>query len=148
MKFLLPVGGVVDQRFGILTSPAHNGIPIGIKEGMFWAADNNAYTRGFDPDRFFPWLYTMKPYRDTCLFVTVPDVVGDAHKTLNNFYHWRGKFNGWPLAYVGQDGSENLPIPECQALFIGGTTEWKLSRDAISVIKHGVKKNCISTLDV
>ena len=44
MMFLLPVGGIVDYRFGIMTTPGHKGVPVGITAGMKWAADNQAFT--------------------------------------------------------------------------------------------------------
>ena len=141
MKFLLPVGGVVDHRFGIITTPAHGGIVDGIKAGMVWAADNEAFTVGFKPERFFPWLERMKPYRDTCLFITVPDVVGDAVATLARWDKWVHRFTSWPLAFVAQNGQESLPMPASfDALFIGGSTEWKESGAAIECIKRGQKR--------
>lgn len=138
MKFLLPVGGVTDHRFGILTTPSHRGVVQGIKNGMDWAADNEAFTRGFDPERFFPWLSMLLPYRDTCLFVAVPDVVGDATATLKSYWRWFQHFSGWPLAFVAQDGQEDLPFPgdEWRVLFIGGTTEWKIGPGAEACIRR------------
>ena len=137
MKFLLPVGGVTDDRFGVLAAPATYGIQAGISAGLPWAADNQAFTRGFDPDKFFPWLESLRPFRERCLFVTVPDVVGDAIQTLYNWRHWRRHFSGWPLAFVAQDGQEDLAMPsDFAALFIGGSTEWKESSAAISCIKR------------
>lgn len=111
MKFLLPFGGYVDYRFGILTSPAHKSVPLGIKRGMVWAADNEVFTRPFDPNRFFPWLKTMEPYRKTCLFVVAPDVVGNARETIGLFYKWRHHLEDWPVAFVAQDGQENIEFP-------------------------------------
>jgi len=36
--------------------------------------------------------------------------------------------DGWPVAFVCQDGQENIPLPDkWDALFIGGTTAWKMS---------------------
>jgi len=137
MKFLVPIGGCTDDAFGIMTSPSHKGIPSGIIAGLPWAADNNAFT-GFDARKFFPWLESMTPYQDTCLFVAVPDVVGDAKETLAQYDDFAHIIMGrdWTLAYVAQDGSEELPIPQCDAVFIGGTTEWKESLEAVSVIKR------------
>lgn len=139
MKFLLPVGGVVDHSFGILSSPAHAGIPIGIVRGMPWAADNDAFKRGFNPDNFFPWLEKMLPYRDTCLFVSIPDVVGDAQATLKNYFRWSPMMQGWPLAFVAQDGLTQLPEVEYSTLFIGGTTEYKLGETAAHLIQDACK---------
>lgn len=165
MKYLIPVGGAVDWRTfaGILTSPAHRGIPRAIQEGALWAADNQCFTKGWQPDRFLPWLETLKPYRDQCLFVTMPDVAGDATATLQLWPEWHDDLKEWPLALVAQDGltvtafgvlceepfgdeTEMLdddsdeafyaawlrargfiPWPVFTTLFIGGSTDWKLS---------------------
>lgn len=135
MRFLWPHGGEMPPQFaGVMTAPAHRGIPQSIRDGAPWAADNQAFTRGFRPDVFFPWLETMQPHRARCLFVVVPDTVGDARATLALWHRWRADFAGWPLAYVAQDGADSIP-PGASTLFIGGTTAWKLSRDAESVIR-------------
>lgn len=145
MRFLLPVGGITDRRFGILTSPQHSfaGVPQGIVEGMDWAADLGCedgpeYVKRFDPDATFPWLDSMVLYRQRCLFVTAPDVVGDAART-NDVYERQGQeFRGWPLAFVAQDGQEKLEFPDgdWQTLFVGGSTEWKLSKACEDVIER------------
>lgn len=137
MRFLSSSGGE-DNLFGVLTTPRHVGIPLGIVRGKPWAADNQAFTSGFCSDVFFPWLETMKPYRGACLFVTVPDVVGDAVATLGLFDMWRPVFGAWPVAFVAQDGQEDLQFPggDWACLFVGGSTEWKESQAAVSVIKR------------
>ena len=58
-------------------------------------------------------------------WVTLPDVVGDAERTLCLFEKWRDKVC-LPRSFVAQDGSEDLELPwDCfSCLFIGGTTEW------------------------
>jgi hypothetical protein len=138
------VGGVVDRRFGILTTPGHKGVPVGIVQGMDWAADNQAYTQGFEPDTFFPWLDSMLPYRARCLFVPVPDVVGDALATLESFRQWHQHFIGWPVAFVAQDGQEGFDLPSAEnwdTLFIGGTTDWKPGPGALSCIQQAQALN-------
>jgi hypothetical protein len=136
MRFLIPVGGVTEGVYGILTSYQHKGIPAGIVAGLPWAGDNCAFT-GFDAARFSAWLDHMTPHRATCLFVAVPDVVGDAAATLARYAAWAEAMEGWPLAYVAQDGSENYDIPpDAAALFVGGTTAWKESAAAIDMIRR------------
>lgn len=140
--FLVPTGGFIDHRFGIMTHPGHWGVSSGIANGMKWAADNQAFTKGFDPKIFFPWLEKMSIYRSTCLFVACPDVVGDAKQTLKLFDKWHGNFDGWSVAFVAQDGQEDLEFPpsdQWQALFIGGSTIWKMSDGAIECIKRAQK---------
>jgi len=138
MRFLYPSGGNLPEGFaGYLVTPSMRGIPQGIQAGARWAADNQAYTKGFDAGMFFPWLKQMEPYASTCLFVTVPDVVGDAIQTLDNWRRLNGYFQGWPRAFVAQDGQENLPLPQgFDVLFIGGFTKWKESRAAIDCINR------------
>lgn len=138
MKFLISFGGSDDWT---LTTPGHKGIPAGIIAGNPWAADNQAFTVGFDPELYFPWLETMRPFRDTCLFVAVPDVVGDAAATLISWHEWASSFDDWPLAFVAQDGSAPADIPaDATALFIGGTTEWKESGAAVIMIKAAQRR--------
>lgn len=137
MLYLAPIGGFIDTDFGILASPGSYGIPAGIKAGMPWAADNQAFTKGFDQAAFFPWLTTMVEYKDKCLFVACPDVVGDAKKTLELFDQYQSAFAGWPVAFVAQDGQEYLDFPNADlwhCLFIGGSTAWKMSMGAIDCI--------------
>lgn len=104
--------------------------------GTRYAIDNGAFA-GFDAAGFLSLLERQKPHRDRCLFVAVPDVVGSARRTLEVFEHWRDRLYGWPLALVAQDGQEDLPIPwrSIAAVFIGGSTEWKLSRHAEAIVK-------------
>jgi hypothetical protein len=67
----------------------------------------------------------------------VPDVVGSARRTLEVFRHWKTKLADWPLAYVCQDGQENLPLPwnDIAAIFIGGSTDWKMGTHAAACVK-------------
>jgi hypothetical protein len=139
VKFLLPIGGIVDSRFGILTTPGMRGIPVGIKEGMVWAGDNQAFTKEFNPSVFFEWLEMMKPYKSTCIFISCPDSVGDAVETHWLFNKWRSNFLDWPVAFVAQNGQENLDFPDSNlwdVLFVGGSTKWKLSQAATDCIKR------------
>ena len=139
--FLLPVGGVVDPRFGILTSPAHKGIPAGIIAGMDWAADNGVYSGAFNAETYLPWLESMREYAATCLFVLAPDVVGDATATANRYREWAHKIRrlGFPVGYAAQDGITELPLA-FDALFIGGTTEWKTGPGALLAIREAQRR--------
>lgn len=101
-----------------------------------FAIDNGAFA-GFKVEQFKNLLARENRDRELCRFLAVPDVVGAARRTLEVFDHWKYKLSGWPLALVAQDGLENLDIPWSQvsAIFIGGTTDWKLSKSAADVIK-------------
>lgn len=134
----MQAGGRVDPRFGVLTT-YKTGLVAGIVAGLPWACDNYAFGGNFDPAKFLTFLKKVEPYRSTCLFLTVPDVVGDAVATLNQFTEWQPRLAGWPLAFVAQDGQENLDFPDPRTwdvLFIGGGTQWKESQAAIDCIKR------------
>jgi hypothetical protein len=141
MRFLVPVGGVVDA-YGVITAPNHKGIPAGIKAGLPWAADvgcldGPAYVKRINWQALIPWLKTMEPYRAQCLFIAGGDIVADAAATLEAYEEVTRYFGHWPAAYVIQNGAENLPIPDdCSAVFLGGDTEYKESMTAVSVIKR------------
>lgn len=103
-----------------------------------FAIDNGAYA-GFDADSFLSLLAREAHRKKLCRFVAVPDVVGSARRTLEVFNYWQPKLVGWPLALVAQDGQEDLPIEwyRFEALFIGGTTEWKMSNHAKPLVLAG-----------
>jgi hypothetical protein len=101
-----------------------------------FAFDNGAFAT-FDPAAFEALLRREEDAIEQCRFVAVPDVVGSAIRTLELFEHWSSRLWKWPLALVAQDGQEVLPIPwkSIQAVFIGGTTSFKMGPHAVSIIK-------------
>lgn len=101
-----------------------------------FAMDNGAFS-SFSADAFWKMLEKHLSRRNLCRFVAVPDVPGSAIRTLECFEAWRYRLSGWPLALVCQDGQELFPIPwpHITAVFIGGTTEWKMGRHAEHIIK-------------
>jgi hypothetical protein len=100
-----------------------------------WCLDNQVFTGKFDPLRFSRYLRLALPYRKWCRFVVCPDVVGDADATDRQFAHWRDlvRAHRYPAAYAAQDGCTE--VPDCDALFIGGSTEWKMGNAAIALIE-------------
>lgn len=105
------------------------------KPEQAFAIDNGAFSR-FEVREFSGLLEKHKPRIELCRWLAVPDVVGSARRTLECWEYWMPKLSAWPLAFVCQDGQENLPIPwaECQAVFIGGTTDWKMSKAASQIV--------------
>ena len=103
-----------------------------------FAIDNGGYMRAL-PVKWRRTLERAFPHRENCLFVTLPDIVGDARRTLELFHLFRPEVveMGYPIALVAQDGIENLEIPWrlFSAIFVGGTTEWKMGRHALNVIR-------------
>lgn len=101
-----------------------------------WAIDNGGF-REVDVSGLMSLLQREKANRKKCLFVAVPDIVGSARRTLEVFHLWYPRLAGWKLALVCQDGQEDLPIPWdlIDAVFIGGSTSWKLSPHVAHIVK-------------
>lgn len=97
--------------------------------GMPYAADNDAFS-GFDAGRFRVLLDRLAPLHPGPIFVNVPDVVADAAATLERWHEWLPELRArdLPASYVLQDGQETVPVPwdDCAAVFVGGSTEFKL----------------------
>jgi hypothetical protein len=129
------LGRGYDDNVGMLITPLLKvDLQEVIQSGMPWAADNGAFS-GFNPDRFKLFLSSIAD-RPRCLFVVCPDVVGDAQKTLEMFDAWRGEieYAGQPVALALQDGQESLELPDADAYFVGGSTNFKLSLAADDLI--------------
>ena len=107
------------------------GFPRLQKIGMPLALDNGCYS-GFDKRKFSKMLSDAKSFQGNLMWVACPDVVGDAIATNALFQEWREALTDFRVAYVGQDGAEDLDVPfdAFDCLFIGGSTDWKLSESA------------------
>lgn len=101
-----------------------------------WGADNAGF-KVLDVPGLFRLLKRNEAHQSTCMFVAVPDIVGQAQRTLELFDHFAPQMEGWPLALVCQDGQENQPIPwgRIAAVFIGGSTSWKCGPHAAAIVK-------------
>lgn len=101
-----------------------------------WAIDNGAFA-AFKDSAYLSLLARESHRRASCLFVTAPDVVNSARRTLEVFERWKDRLEGWPLAYVCQDGQRDVLIPwdDIAAIFIGGTTNFKVSPTTVHCIK-------------
>lgn len=114
---------------GRLYTPRHyNSLRATNEAGIAWAADNDGF-QGVDERAFMQMLSALEP-DENCLFVTCPDVVGDALATRKLWHKWHELISdmGFPPAYVLQDGLMGAGVPwnQCAAIFIGGTTEFKM----------------------
>jgi hypothetical protein len=128
-------------HLGRLVQPRHySSVEATALSGMPWAADNDCFQQ-LDALAFTAMLDRIRGLPG-CLFVTVPDVVGDARATADLFELWAPALErrGLPVALVAQDGLELLPgwlagqWHRIDALFIGGTTRWKMSDAARSLV--------------
>lgn len=109
-------------------------------DGAAWAADNGCFSDSFDVDKWRAWLTWMSAteHAEQCLFAVAPDVVGDAAATAKRSRPFLAEIRalGYPVAYVLQDGQEDVPLPwdEIDAVFIGGSTEFKLGSVAAACV--------------
>lgn len=125
--------------FGRLVQPRHYPrIKDTAAAGIPWAADNDCF-QGLDAKAYRKMLAAITKLPG-CKFVTVPDVVGDAAATLALWDFWRRDVMCayQPLAFVAQDGIVRADVPWKQmgALFVGGSTEFKLSSRAELLVRE------------
>jgi len=127
---------------GLLTSP-RSGLDVrkAANAGWKWGADNDSFGDKFNPAAYVRMLESLVGV-EGCVFVAVPDVVGEAEQTFDRFEEWnptvREEF-GLPSAMVAQDG---MTVDDYEwwggafdALFVGGTSEWKLGDDARAIVR-------------
>lgn len=138
VKAALPVMATGGHLGMIVTPKQGNRLPA----GAWWIADNGAgpgkhgVGAGYPGDEgLLHWLATYTDeQRSRALFAVAPDVVGDAKATLARSRPMLARIRalGFPVALVLQDGQQDVPVPwdEIDAVFIGGTTEFKLGRVA------------------
>lgn len=102
--------------------------------GLPYAVDTGCYANphGFDLSVYLERLADWRERNGEPLFATAPDVVADPVET------WKRsepvlpllRAHGYVAALVAQDGISDVPWDEFDCLFVGGTTDWKLSDDA------------------
>ena len=132
------------RNIGRLVQPRDMGrVAATPRLGFLWAADNDAYSN-FNEDRYVRMLDKCQGVPG-CLFVTCPDVVADADATFNLYLKWSRDILGrrLPLGYVIQDGltvDSVIPWNGITAIFVGGTTEWKLGTDAHNIITEAKRR--------
>ena len=129
----------VQDRLGRLLHPLDTSrVQDSLDAGLPLAADNRAFV-GFEADRFRAMLDKVAGL--PLLFATAPDVVGDAAATDALWEEWAPVVlaAGLTPAYVAQDGYRGLP-PEAGALFVGGSTEFKLGPDGERAVRDAKRR--------
>lgn len=139
LYFANPCGEAVIEKMkegvlGFIDTPRQGNIK---PDGVIWCADNGCFGKGYPgDDKWLAWLEKLGP--TDCVFATAPDVVGDAEATMERSLPLLPEIRkrGFPAALVAQDGLEGLDIPwdDFDALFIGGSTEWKLGEAAKALV--------------
>lgn len=131
-------------QLGMITTPDQRNR---IEPSWCWIADNGCFGKGYPgDDRWLEWLADRADQADRCQFATAPDVLGDAAATLKRSAPFLPVIRemGYPAALVAQDGLEDESVPwdTFDVLFIGGSTEWKLSpavsRLVAEAAQHGI----------
>ena len=129
------------RAIGLMAQP-DSGYEQQIGAYRWWAADNGCFAKGdaFNELAWMRWVKSLRRHRTTCLFVVAPDVVGNAAATLTRSAPWLPQIRkmGYAAAFVAQDGLEDEVVPweTFDALFIGGSTDYKLSQQATMVIRE------------
>ena len=123
---------------GLLVQPL-SGAHRDIEHYPYYGADNGCFAeaqgRPWSEDRWLRWLEAEVASRpERCLFAVAPDVVGNADATTERSAPYLEVIRdlGLPAAYVAQDGLtiDTTPWGTFDALFLGGSTEWKLGAAA------------------
>jgi hypothetical protein len=145
--YLTPYSRVADDllrdgQLGLLITPqSHRPAQYDVADFDYWAADNGCFTLGdrFQLDQYLRWLdsFTVEAKRQA-IFATAPDVVGDWAATLERSQPTFELIRtaGFPVAVVLQDGATPATVPwsDVDAVFVGGSTDWKLSGQAAELM--------------
>lgn len=133
---------LIAAGIGLMCQP-YSGYAKRVLRYPAWAADNGAFADTWDEDKWINWLGRIE--RKNCLFAVAPDVYPDAVASLERSLSFFPIIRemGFPVAFVAQDGAEDLDLPwdEFDCLFVGGERtpnplhEWKTSRKAERLVR-------------
>ena len=122
------------ERYGVdlwqlrtpLTKYALAGVPYGLDNGCFKRFNEKTWNR-----------LLIEAEENMPKFVCLPDIVGDAVRTLDLFKSFESRTSGLPRALVLQDGIGNHRIEwdKLSAVFVGGSDNFKISNEAINACK-------------
>ena len=109
-----------------LTRHRLSGKPYGLDNGCFSRFERKTWER---------MLGEAEEHRP--VFVCLPDIVGDARRTLDLFDAFERQTNGLPRALVLQDGIGKWAIPwdQIEAVFVGGSDFFKISPECINACR-------------
>lgn len=119
-------------ELGVLSSPSRWYTNV---HGWTWAADNDCF-QGLNEPAYARMLHGISDLPG-CLFVVVPDVLGDHKETFRQWRLWHpvvAEITGHPVAFVAQDGCTRPPWEQMDCLFIGGSSEFKCSQQARELV--------------
>jgi len=109
-----------------LTKYALAGVPYGLDNGCFKRFEKRTWLRLLEEARSNPPK-----------FVCLPDIVGDARRTLELFGMFQEQTIGLPRCLVLQDGIGDHSIDwyGLEAVFVGGSDNFKVSQEAMAACK-------------
>lgn len=142
MYFANPTTGTAaamrDGWLGFIDTPAQgNRRPAGV----IWCADNGVFGKGYPGDNgWIDWLTRNAHDAPTCKFAVVPDAICDHQRTYRRSDRLIDNVRalGYPAAFVAQDGAaiHSIDWARIDALFIGGSTEWKFTERVRGLVVH------------
>lgn len=116
-----------------------------LNKAKVWCMDNGMFTGVFKEDKWLMQLELSLPWKSKCAFVAIPDVIGNAEATIDQFVYYRNKVTGYPIAFVTQDGirehENKIPWDDFDAIFVGGTDKHKLGVEGRWVIEEAKKRD-------
>ena len=101
--------------------------------------DNGAFS-GLDLPGFTRLLKRYYDRREDCLFVAIPDKVGDHKTTFSMWDEYQQLADGYKKAFVIQDGFEEWPS-NADAIFVGGSTKFKDSFECDKIVESALRNN-------
>lgn len=114
--------------------------PVALDACHVWCLDNSVYTGKFEVNKWMKRIESLRRWYEKCLFITIPDVVGDCSATLAQFCIYRDMVKGLPVAFVSQDGiskqAEQIPWTSFDCLFVGGSDAHKLGWEGRWIIEE------------
>lgn len=128
-------------HIGVLLVPGAKNDVRKIPSNLEIAADNGCF-RGFDALAFVGMLERLRECERAVLWVACPDAVVDAEESARLYRMWASTIRafGFPGAYVLQDGVRWIPWDEIAAVFIGGTTAFKLGTAAATIAQEAKRR--------
>ena len=107
-------------------------VPYGLDNGCFTEFDYKTWRK-----MVAEAVHHSTANDNRCKFVTLPDIVGDARRTLELFQHFCKDTHGVPRALVLQDGigQHEIHWAQVDAVFVGGSDAFKTSPEAINACK-------------
>jgi hypothetical protein len=134
------------QHGRLLTPREYSSAWRSARAGIPWAVDNDGYG-GVDAKAFQRMVFALAGVPG-CLFLNAPDVftgqATDHEATLRAWHEWHPflRMSGFPLSFVLQVGCtiDGVPWDDCEAVFIGGTTEWKLGPEAREIVAEAKRR--------